>query len=215
MLNRILIYCVIVAGTLSLLLGYFWFKERQTMAAAARQLAPMTAEIFAERDGLESLGNVDLSLAELTYAELETKLHEPTLKQPGEKGTTKLGWACGKERCAIWIWFGIPFGGEIPVTAPPIALVMSDSLFAYSQRLAIGDIYLGETAEEMKESCRKRGYGVSLGRNRISWDKDWNLVWGDIDGKIHLLVFTNERRMKNIEIKGVALSTCKRPSNED
>jgi hypothetical protein len=29
------------------------------------------------------------------------------------------------------------------------------------------------------------------------WDKDWMLVWGDLDGKVGLLLFRNEKLLED------------------
>jgi hypothetical protein len=46
-----------------------------------------------------------------------------------------------------------------------------------------------------------------MGKNRISWDKDWSLVWIDRNGKISLLVFANEKMIRDSAARGDVNST--------
>jgi hypothetical protein len=48
----------------------------------------------------------------------------------------------------------------------------------------------------MKKLCEQR-YGLPVGKNRISWDKDGSLFWMETNGKIRLLSFANERIISN------------------
>jgi hypothetical protein len=59
----------------------------------------------------------------------------------------------------------------------------------------------------MKKFCKQRGYGLPVGKNRISWDKDWSLVWVDTNGKISLLVFANEKMIRDTAARGDGNST--------
>jgi len=202
MLKRIAIYCVGFLSIVFIVLGYFWFKEQPERAKAARKLEAFLAEETAQKTALESLGNVNLDLSDLSLAKLEQKLHQPPLRQPGAQDTTGLGWACGVQRCAIWMSFLVPFGQEIPPTATPVALVVTDPLLADFDHVVVGGAYVGETVEEMKKFCQQRGYGVPVGKNRISWDRDWSLLWTDRNGKISFLSFANERMMRDIGAGG-------------
>jgi hypothetical protein len=196
MLRRIAIYCVAFLGVWFLVAGYYWFKARQVRAESAKALEPFLAEEMAQKNALESLGTVNLNPADLSLASLQDKLHEPALRQPGARNTTRLGWACGSRRCAIWASFLASFGQEIPPTMTAAALVVHEPAFENFHHLIIGGIYPGETVAEMEESCRKRGYGLSMGKNKMSWDADWNFVWADTNGRVGFLAFTNERMMR-------------------
>jgi len=203
MLKRIAIYCIGVLSIVFIVLGYFWFKEQPERAKAARFLAEETAQ----KTALESLGDVNLDLSDLSLARLEQKLHAPPVKLPGAQNTTRLGWACGGQRCAIWMSFLVPFGQQIAPTVTPAALVVTDPFFADFDHVVVGGAHVGETVEEMKKFCRQHGYGLPMGKNRISWDKDWSLVWVDTNGKISLLVFANEKMIKDSAARGDVNST--------
>jgi len=199
-LGIVLAVVLLVGGSI---VGYVWVKEGPQRAEARRQAEAFLAEEVAQRNSMENLGDLDVEPSDLNLEKLEQNLHQPTLRQPeARQKATKLGWACGKERCAIWVSFLVPFGQEIPATEPPAALMVSAPLFKYPRHLAIGGVYLGETGEEMKESCRKRGFGLETGYHRISWNKDWKLVWGESNGKVSLLMFINERMIKDAEARG-------------
>jgi hypothetical protein len=87
----------------------------------------------------------------------------------------------------IWASFLVSFGQEIPWSA---ALVVSEPLFPGSYHLSIGGVHLGDKVEELEKICRKRGYGLQIGYHRVSWNEDWNLVWGEVNGKIGLITFS-------------------------
>jgi hypothetical protein len=202
MLKRIAIYRIGFLSIVFILLGYSWFKERPERAKAARESEAFLAEETAQKTALESLGDVSLDLSDLSLAKLEQKLHQPPMRQPGAQNTTRLGWGCGGQRCAIWMSFPVHFGQQIAPTATPAALVVTHPLFADFNHVVVGGAYVGETVEEMKKFCKQRGYGLPVGKNRISWDKDWSLVWVDTNGKIRLLVFANEEMIRESGVRG-------------
>lgn len=201
MLKTIAIYCIGFLSVWFIVLGYFWLKERPERTKARRELEAFLAEETAQKTALESLGDVNLDLSDMSLARLEQKLHSPPLRLPEAQNTTRLGWACGGQRCAIWMSFLVPFGQEIPPTVTPAALVVTDPLFADLDHVVVGGTHVGETVEEMKKFCRQRGYGLPLGKNRISWDKDWSLLW------ISLLSFANEKMIRDNEDRGALNST--------
>lgn len=195
--NRIAICCLGLLSACLLVLVYFWFQNRLVRAEAAKAANASLAEETAQKDALESLGEIDLNPSDLSLEKLEAKLHQPELKQPGSTNTTKFGWACGVKRCAIWASFPVPFGQEIPPAMSPTALAVNFLAFSSAHHQTIGGIHVDETVQEMRESCEKRGYGLPMGSNRISWDGDWSLIWGDRNGKIDFLAFANDRMIKN------------------
>jgi hypothetical protein len=191
--KRIAIYCIGFLGVAILVLGYFSLKEHRERTKTIGELEALLAEETAQKTALQSLGNVNLDLSDLSLTKLKQKLHPPPIRLPGGQNTTRLGWACGGQRCAIWMSFLVPFGQEISSAATPAALVVTDPLLADFDHVVVGGAYIGETVAEMKKFCQQRGYGVPVGRNRISWDKDWSLLWTDTNGKITLLSFFNEK----------------------
>jgi len=197
MLKRIGIYCIGFLGVWLVVSGYYWLKARQVRAEAAKSLDSFFAEEIAQKNALESLGDVDLDPLDFSLAKLQEKLHQPALRQPGAKNTTRVGWACGRQHCAIWADFLVPFSQEIPPTTPAAGFVVNDPTLADHHHLMVGGIYLGERVDQMQKSCQKRGYGLSMGKNRMSWNENWNFVWSDTNGKIGLLVFMNEKMIQN------------------
>ena len=197
MLKRIMIYCIGFLSVWFVVLGYFWLKEQPERAKARREVEGFLAEENAEKAALESLGDVSLDLSDISLARLEQKLHSPRLRLPGTQNTTRLGWACGGQRCAIWMSFLVPFGREIAPTATPAALLLTNPFLAVDHHLVVGGAYVGETVKEMMKFCQQRGFGLPVGKNRISWDKDWSLVWADADGKMRVLSFANDKMTRN------------------
>jgi hypothetical protein len=196
MLKRIAIYFLGFLALFFLVAGYHWLQERRLRAATRKELGAILSEQIAQKDALVALGDADLDPEHLELADLEQKLHEPRLRQPGAKNTTKLGWACGTEHCVIWASFLVPFGQEIPQTLPATGLVLNDPTLSQSRSLGVGGIYLGEPVEQMQKFCQKRGC-VSVGKNRMSWSEEWNFIWADTNGKIELLMFVNEKMIQN------------------
>jgi hypothetical protein len=207
MLKRIAIYCIGFLSIMFILSAYFWLKEQPERAKAVREFQALLPQETAQKTALESQGDVSLDLSDLSLGKLEQKLHQPPLRQPGAQNTTRLGWACSGQRCAIWMSFLVPFGQEIAPTTTPAALEVTHPLFADFNHVVVGGAYVGETVEEMKKFCKQRGYGLPLGKNRISWDKDWSLVWVDTNGKIRLLVFANEKMIRESGVRGEVNST--------
>jgi len=80
---------------------------------------------------MSSLGKVDLNPSDLTLAALEQRLNTPSRKLSGAFHTTKLGWICGKERCAIWASFLTPPNQDIPTDARPQHGVVSTERFSF------------------------------------------------------------------------------------
>jgi hypothetical protein len=146
---------------------------------------------------------VDLDPRSLTLAQLEEQFQQPAQKLAGAKNTTKLGWLCGNDQCAIWASFLVPFGQEVPRNTAPVLLLVNSPFVQPPHHLAVGGIYLGETGEDIKKFCQTRGYGLEMGKNRITWDKDWSVAWAERDDKISLIVFANEKALHGEKAGGV------------
>jgi len=84
----------------------------------------------------------------------------------------------------------------------PAALMVMSPPFGDFHNVSVGGIHLGDRVEGIREICQKRGYGRQIGYNRMSWSHDWNLVWGEVDGKVLSLIFLNEEILKNVEAQG-------------
>jgi hypothetical protein len=179
--------------------GYFQWKAQKVRAEVEKKLEPL----FKESDALASLKDVDLDPRSLTLAQLEEQFQQPAQKLAGAKNTTKLGWLCGNDQCAIWASFLVPFGQEVPGNTAPVLLLVNSPFVQPPHHLAVGGIYLGETGEDMKKFCQTRGYGLEMGKNRITWDKDWSVAWAERDDKISLIVFANEKALHGEKAGGV------------
>jgi hypothetical protein len=192
-LKRTTLSLLIIVGAYACLWGYFQWKAQRVRAEVAKKLEPL----FKESDELQKLGTVDLDPRSLTLAELEEKFQQPGLKLAGAQNTTKYGWLCGNDQCAIWAAFQVPYGQEVVPTAAPVLVLMNSPFLQAPHHLAIGGIYLGESGEEVKQFCQAHGFGLEAGKNRISWNKDWSAVWAERDDKVSLIVFTNDKALRN------------------
>jgi hypothetical protein len=194
--------CVVLAAALLIvgsISGYLWIKERPQREEMRRDSEAFLADLTARRNGLLALGEVNLDPSSLTLAELQQKLHQQSMKKDGSQNSTRLGWACGHESCAIWASFLVPFGQEISSNLVPAALVVMSPPFGDFHNVSFGGVQLGAKVEEMEENCRKRGYGRQNAYHQMSWNKDWNVVWGEVNGKVVSLIFLNEVILKKAE----------------
>lgn len=197
-LKRTALSLLVLLGAYAGVWGYFQWKAEKVRAEMGKKLEPL----FEESDRLEKLMDVDLDPRNLSLAQLEEKFHEPGQKLAGTKNTTKFGWLCGRDQCAIWASFLVPFGQEVPQTDAPVILLVNTPFQEDPHHLAVGGIYLGETDEDMKKFCQTRGYGLEMGKNRISWDKDWSVVWAEREDKISLILFAHEKMLRGAKTGG-------------
>jgi hypothetical protein len=202
-LGVVLATVLLVVGSIA---GYVWVKEGPQRAEAKKQFEAMLGDETAEANALAALGDVNLDPPTLTLAVLEQTLHphQQASKPYGPQNYTTLGWACGGKSCAIAASFLVPFGQEIPPSTVPGALRVRRPRFGavHNVNVAIGGVHLGESVEEMKEFCQKRGYGQETGSHRMTWNKDWSLGWGDWDGKVSILSFANDKMIQSAKAGG-------------
>jgi len=198
-LKRTALSLLIILGAYAGLWGYFQWKAQKVRAKAEKKLEPL----FKESDELEKLGTVDLDPRNVTLAELDERFQQPEQKLAGPQNTTKYGWLCGGDQCAIWAAFAVPYGQEVPGTAAPVLLLINSPFMHPPQHLAIGGISLGETGADIKKFCQTHGWQLETG-NRISWDKSWSAVWAERDGRVSLVIFTNENALRTVTGGGEA-----------
>lgn len=203
-LQRTALSLLVIVAAYAGVWGYFQWKAQKVRAEVEKQLEPL----FKESDELASLKDVDLDLRNLTLAQLEEKFQQPSQKLAGAKNTTKLGWLCGNDQCAIWASFLVPFGQGVPANAAPVLLLVNSPFMQPPHHLAVSGIYLGETGEDIKKFCQARGFGLEMGKNRITWDKDWSVAWAERDDKITLIVFANEKALHDVKA-GAAVPAAK------
>lgn len=194
MWKRICAYILgIPLAFLGVLYAYGWRQHQQAVEQARELLADLAGKYAA----LDSLGDIDLDPSGLTLAKLEERFHQPARTLRGTENTTTVGWACAGKECAIWVSFLVPPDRKLDPEAVPAALGILDSRQIRPHRLAIGGIYLGQPKEDAKQSCKKRGYGVELGQNQVTWDKHWKAIFAGAGSKVDFLVFANQDLMKH------------------
>lgn len=190
-LQRTALSLLVIVAAYAGVWGYLQWKAQKVRAEVEKKLVPL----YEESNELAKLGDVDPDPRNLTLAQLEERFQQPAQKLAGAKNTTKLGWLCGNDQCAVWASFLVPLGQEVPATAAPVLLLVNSPFMQPPHHLAVGGIYLGETSEDMKTFCQSHGYSLEKGKNRITWDKDWSVAWAERDDKISLIVFANEKAL--------------------
>lgn len=176
-----------------LLYAYGWHEQRKTAGHVRRQLADLAAKY----EALDSFGDIDLDPSGVTLGKLEEHFRQPGRIFPGGRNTTIAGWACADKECAISASFLAPPDRKLEPQVAPVALFIFDSRQARPHRIAIGGIYMGELKEDARQFCKKRGYGVELGHNQLTWDKRWKVICSGVREKVDFLVFVNQDLMKD------------------
>jgi hypothetical protein len=197
--------CIVTAFVLLVVVsigGYVWLKDRPEGAKFRAEAEEFIREEEAVYRSLESLGDIDVQPDGLTRAKLEDRFHKPALIRASSYNSTRLGWACGLKQCALWFDFLDSPDHEVRQTAAPAAITVNGVVLGctHTHRIAVGGVYLGESVEEMKNYCKGRGYGRETGYHRISWDKDWTIIWTDIAGsRVLSFSFLNQKQIGNAQ----------------
>ncbi len=190
--KKILAFSAILSGIGLLYLGYNLFGDQQWRAELQRDFGPRRGDELAQRNALLALGDEDLNPSNLTFATLEQKLHEPGWKHSGDFNSTRLGWACINERCAILATFFVPFGQEIPATMSPDGLTISSPSFGDFHNIEVGGTHLGESDAKLAALEQSHQSKSSRKFRRVRWDRDWDAAWAGVNNRVFVLVFSNE-----------------------
>src|SRR6266699_1972050 len=148
MLKRLSTYIAILLGLACMIFGYVSFENWRFRQAALKELGPILADEQEQKNELLALGEVDLNPSDLTLATLEQRLKRAVLKRSGDFNSTRLGGACGKERCAIWATFLVPLGQDIQPDAAPASLIIKSP--------ALGDFPPGGIRPEARRALEGR-----------------------------------------------------------
>jgi len=192
MRKRIILYVAVVLGIAIAIPIYLRFETWRIRRGALGELEPFLLDEQELTGKMSSLGKVDLNPSDLTLAALEQRLNTPSRKLSGAFHTTELGWICGKERCAIWASFLTPPNQDIPTDARPAALIISSPGLGEFPNVTFGEFHLGQSDRKLEQLSGGDTAISSKPFHRISWDSDWTATWGGVDGKVFILVFTNE-----------------------
>ncbi|HLK02969.1 MAG TPA: hypothetical protein VKT53_00910 [Candidatus Acidoferrum sp.] len=201
MKKRIFLYAALVLGIAVAIPAFLRFENWRIRRATLRELEPFLSDEQEQTKQMAALGNIDLNPSTLTLATLEQQLKTPARKLAGDFNTTRLGWVCGKERCAIWASFLTPSNQDILPDARPAGLVISSPVLGEFPNVAVGEIHLGQSDQKLQQLSRGNASKPGKSFHRVAWDKDWDLAWGGVDDKVSMLVFTNEARLKNFPPK--------------
>jgi len=190
--KRVFLYAAVVLGITVAITAYFRFESWRIRQATLRELEPFLSDEHQQISKISALGKVDLNPSDLTLAALEQRLNKPSRELPGDFNTSRLGWICGKERCAIWATFLTPASHDIAADARPAGLVISSPGLGEYPNVTIGELHLGQSALKVEQFSRGDASTSRKPLHRISWDADWTAAWAGVDGKVLILVFANE-----------------------
>ncbi len=155
------------------------------------EYAAVLADVTAQQNATFALGNVDLDAEDLTLARLKQKLGQPGLKENGKQGDAGLGWACGKNKCAIWATFPITSTQEIPESMAPSSLLVYPPPITDYPNISFDGVHLDDPETKLVKVSSGRGFKPPKGFHQVSWDKDWDIIWAARGGKITLLEILN------------------------
>ena len=184
MLNRLSTYTAVLLGLAGMIFGYVWFENWKFRQETLKELGPILADEQEQKNESLALRDIDLNPSGLTLGTLEQRLKRAVVKQRGDFNSTRLGWACGKERCAIWATFLVPLGQDIPPNTAPAGLVIKSPALGDFPNIRMGEIRLEESDQKLVELWKGGGAGSQKLFRRISWDKDWAAAWAGLDGKV-------------------------------
>ena len=201
MKKRIFLYAALVLGMAAAIPAYLRFEIWRIRQATLKELEPFLSDEREQTSKMSALGKVDLNPSDLTLATLEQQLKTPARKLAGDFNTTRLGWVCGKERCAIWANFLTPSNQDILPDARPAGLIISSPVFGEFPNVTAGEIHLGQSEQKLQQLSRGGASKPGKPFHGITWDKHWDLAWGSVDGKVFVLAFTNEALLKNFPPK--------------
>jgi hypothetical protein len=173
------------------LVGTFWYKHTPKNEAQSRQAFQIVSQEIEEKNKLASLGDIGIEPSGLTFGKLNDLLRQPDHKLNSAPGSIRVGWACGGELCAVEAAFAVPKGTNLPSSAVPIVLSITNVGFGKPFQGSIGGIRLGDSPDVVLNVCRQHGYGVRRENHRLSWDKDWEVAWTESDRKVSSLFFLN------------------------
>jgi hypothetical protein len=172
--------------------GAYWYKDTRQRRQEARQALQIIRQEIIEKDKLASLGNIHTDPSQLTFGMLNELLRQPAHKLASAPTSTRLGWACGGEGCAVYGYFPIPPGKEVPSSSTPVLLYVSTIGFGKPFQGSIGGIRLGDPVDVLKNVCLQ-GHEAKEGTHRIFRDKDWEVGWTESkDHKVDTLLFFNK-----------------------
>ena len=194
MRQKIGLFVLALLAVVSLFFLLPWYKESRRRDEAARRALGEIRQEIAETSALAALGDINIDPADVTLKSLNDVLqrspHEIS-DHPKNSKFIRMGWACGGDLCTVTAFFLKPPGGQVPLSAPPVELWIGSASFGKPFAGSIGGIHLGDSPEKVIDICRQRGYQPRTRVQRISWDKDWEIAWTEMDGKVSSLVFFN------------------------
>lgn len=201
-MGRVLLTFIVAAAVFA---GTFWYKGIQKKREQERQARQMIRQDIEEKARLASLGDISIDPSGLTLGKLNDILRQPAHKLTSAATSTRLGWACGGELCAVEAAFPIPPGRDVPSSAAPMLLSASGVGFGKPFQGSIGGIHLGDPVDVVLNVCRQHGYEVKKEPHRISWDKDWEVAWTESDHHTVSSLFFLNRTVLNVmraDLKG-------------
>lgn len=179
-----------VALAAVVIFGMVWLKNERRKTETAKQALRTINQEVEEKERLASLGDIHIELSGLTLGKLNDLLQQPPHKLVSKDDSSRVGWACGGELCALDAAFLVPAGKNVPLSASPFHITVSTVGFGKPFTGSIDGIHLGDTPDRILAACRKHGYGASKGNNRLTLDADWEVAWTG-EHAADLLIFWN------------------------
>jgi hypothetical protein len=66
---------------------------------------------------------------------------------------------------------------EVPQSATAVAIGLIGPISGPIPKFAIGGAFLGESVGQIKDLCKRRGYGLEKGHGQIMWDNLFGVIW--------------------------------------
>jgi hypothetical protein len=141
MKRRIVVAIIALVLAVVVFIGLPWYREVQRSRELAKQALLTIHQEIEEKEKLMALGNINVDLSGLTLERLNSLLQQQAHRLDSNTSSTRLGWACGGELCAIQAAFPLPAGRDIPLSAAPMLVVVSGVGFGRSFSGSVGGIH--------------------------------------------------------------------------
>jgi hypothetical protein len=91
----------------------------------------------------------------------------------------------------LYAAFLVPAGDDVPLSTAPFQITVNKIGFGKPFSGSIAGVHLGDSPDTILAVCRKNGYGASKGSDRLTLDRDWEVLWGGSHHGAASLMFWN------------------------
>ena len=189
MIKRVAVYLL---ALIVVAVAAWYFGVYRPTSEARRSSRDYLKRIDDQEKSLAALGDIRIDPKDLSYSKLIAVLGQPKETVKGPHRSTRDGWACRGEGCAIWAFFLTPDEGSMPVTAPVLALrIAPPGLNPNPHILSVGGVIIGEPIDQLAEIARHKTHSADRSPNRAAWDANWDVIWTAENERITSLYFLN------------------------